>query len=200
MSYHRERIEQFIAGEAKPVDKYGHQPRLYALTRQVGAGLSYDDDIVHAAVWLHDLGVFFGHRPSGLAELERWDSVRYAMTRAPALLKQFGFPVEKIDAVVDAIRTHQPSGQPVAIEGVIVRDADILEQLGAIAILRTVSKVGRDTRFPRFTEAVESLKKAMGTLPAMIRLESTRTMAEPKIAALEAFLGAVAAEDQGALE
>ena len=199
MSY-RERIEQYIAMEAKPVDKYGHQPRLYALTRLVGAGVQYDDDVVHAAVWLHDLGVFLGHRPSDLAELERWDSARYAMERTPALLNKFGFPAAKIDAVVEAIRTHQPSGDPVKIEGVILRDADILEQLGAIAILRTVSKVGRDTRFPRFTEAVANLRKVLAAAPAMIRLDSTRRLASPKIQALKFFLNAVEAEHQGALE
>ncbi|HEY3741578.1 MAG TPA: HD domain-containing protein [Bryobacteraceae bacterium] len=199
MSY-REKIEQYIREEATPVDKYGHQPRLYALTRQVGNGLDYDDDIVHAAVWMHDLGVFYGHRPSDLRELEKWDSVRYAMNRTPAVLADFGFPTSKIDAVVEAIRTHQPSGDPRTVEGIILRDADILEQLGAIAILRTVSKVGRDTRFTRFTEAIANLKKMLVTLPPMIRLDSTRALAQPKIAALEAFLAAVAAEDQGALE
>jgi uncharacterized protein len=199
MNY-REKIERYILEEAKPVDKYGHQPRLYALARMVGAGLSYDDDVVHAAVWLHDLGVFYGHRPADVRELEKWDSVRYAMERTPALLEGFGFPVAKIDAVVEAIRTHQPSGDPVAIEGVILRDADILEQLGAIAVLRTVSKVGRDTRFLRFTDAAASLKRTLETLPGMIRLTSTRVLAEPKINILEAFLRAVGSEDQGALE
>ena len=199
MSY-RERIEAYIRQESLPVDKFGHQPRLYALTRLAGVRLSYDDDVVHAGVWLHDLGVFLGHRPSNLAELERWDSVEYAMSRAPELLASFGFPPAKIDAAVEAIRTHQPGGNPLSMEGILLRDADILEQLGAIAILRTVSKVGRDTRFPRFTEAVANLKKSLATLPAMIRLESTRELAGPKIAALEAFLTAVEAEDQGALE
>jgi uncharacterized protein len=199
MSY-REKIEQYIREEAKPVDKYGHQPRLYALTKLVGVGLDYDDDIVHAAVWLHDLGVFYGHRPADLAALEKWDSVRYAMERAPALLEEFSFPPPKIDAVVEAIRTHQPSGDPQAIEGIILRDADILEQLGAIAILRTVSKVGSDTRFPRFTEAVANLNKTLDTLPKMIRLDSTRELAELKIEILDEFLNAVGEEDQGALE
>ncbi len=198
MSY-RHKIEQYIAAEAKPVDKYGHQPRLYALALLVGDGLSYDDDVVHAAVWLHDLGVFYGHRPADLEELMKWDSVSYAMQRAPELLTGFGFPASKIEAVVEAIRTHQPSFEPLTVEGVILRDADILEQLGAIAILRTVSKVGRDTRFHRFTDAVVNLKKTLETLPAMIRLESTRELAGPKIAALQEFLRAVEAEDQGAL-
>ena len=196
----REAIEAYIREQAKPVDKYGHQPRLYALTRRIGEGLSYDDDILHAAVWLHDLGVFVGHRPEERSALERWDSVQYAMDRTPTMLMEFGFPVEKIAAVVEAIRTHQPGGDPATLEGVILRDADILEQLGAVAVLRTVAKVGRDTRFLRFTEAVANLRKAVETLPQMIRLDSTRALAAPKIAALEAFLAAVAAEDQGVRE
>ena len=199
MNY-REKIEAYIRREALPVDKYGHQPRLYALTKLVGADDTYDDDIVHAAVWLHDLGVFYGHRPTDLDELKAWDSVKYAMERSPALLTEFGFPVEKIDAVVEAIRTHQPSAAPSTTEGIILRDADILEQLGAIAILRTVSKVGRDTRFYRFTEAASNLRMMMETLPVMIKLKTTRELAAPKIAALEAFLSAVEAESYGALE
>lgn len=199
MNY-REKIESYIRREALPVDKYGHQPRLYALTRLVGEGSAYDDDVVHAAVWLHDLGVFYGHRPADLEELKAWDSVKYALERMPALLAEFGFPSDKIDAVVEAIRTHQPSGAPVTIEGVILRDADILEQLGAIAILRTVSKVGRDTRFFRFTEATSNLRMMMGTLPPMIKLKTTRELVAPKLAAMEAFLTAVEAESYGALD
>jgi uncharacterized protein len=65
----RQAIADYIAREARPVDKYGHQPRLYALTREIGKGLPYDDDVVYAAVWLHDLGVFVGHRPEDPAEL-----------------------------------------------------------------------------------------------------------------------------------
>ncbi len=49
---------EHVRHEAKPVDKYGHQPRLYTLTREVGRGHDYDDDVVFAAAWLHDLGVF----------------------------------------------------------------------------------------------------------------------------------------------
>ena len=195
----RDAIRAYIEHEAKPADKFGHQPRLYALALQVGEGLVFDDDILFASVWLHDLGVFVGHRPEDPEALARWDNVAYAMDRAPGLLMDFGFPPGKIPPVLAAILTHQPSAEPAAIEGIILRDADILEQLGAIAILRTVSKVGRDTRFPTFTDAVASLRRALETLPNQIRLETTRLLAAPKIGALEAFLQAVGAESQGAL-
>ena len=108
MSDFRQAIRDYIAREAQPGDKFGHQPRLYALTRQIGAGHDYDDDVVFAAAWLHDIGVFIGHRPEGEDALARWNNVEYAVERAPSLLAAMGFPAEKAGAVVEAIRTHQP--------------------------------------------------------------------------------------------
>jgi uncharacterized protein len=199
MSDFRDAIRDYIAREARPRDKFGHQPRLYALTRQIGAGYDYDDDVVFAAAWLHDIGVFIGHRPEDIEALMRWDNVAYAVERAPELLNAMGFPTGKVDAVVEAIRTHQPAMHPASIEGIIVRDADILEQLGAIGILRSVSKIGRDTRFPTFTTAAESLRKSLAILPPQIRLDTTRALALPKIQALEAFLNSLDEESQPAL-
>jgi uncharacterized protein len=195
----REAIENYIAAEANPREKFGHQPRLYALACRVGEGYEYDDDVVFAAVWLHDLGVFVGHRPEDPVELTRWDNTAYAVRRAPELLRGFNFPEAKIAAVVEAIRTHQPAFDPATIEGMILRDADILEQLGAIAVLRTVCKVGRDTRFSTFTDALNSLRRSLAILPAELRLETARRLAEPKIAVLRAFIESVDAESMGAL-
>lgn len=180
-----------IAEQALPVDKFGHQPRLEALTVVIGAALDYDRDVVCAAAWLHDLGVFLGNRPQDPVELSRWDHVAYACSHAPQILRRAGFPEEKIPAVLDAIRQHQPKDDPATLEATILRDADILEQLGAVGILRTVSKVGRDSRFPRFTDAVAVLRRNLEQLPGQIRLDTTRRLAEPRIAILRAFLVAV---------
>jgi len=186
-----QRIAHCVAAEARPLEKFGHQPRLVALTEAVGAGFTYDRDVVVAAVWLHDLGVFAGHRPEDPEQLARWDHVAYACARTPEILREAGFPEEKIPAVLAVIREHQPKDEPGTIEAAIVRDADILEQLGAVGILRTVSKVGRDTRFPRFTEAVAALRRSVEDLPGRIRLPTARRMAQPRIALLRAFLQAV---------
>jgi uncharacterized protein len=195
----RAAIEEFIRKEAKPIEKYGHQPRLYALTKSIGSGLQYDDDVVFAAAWLHDLGVFIGHRPEDPGELAKWDHVGYACDRAPHILTNAGFPAEKIRAVLTAIREHQPHDNPTSLESTILRDADILEQLGGIGILRTVCKVGRDTRYVTFTDAVKTLQKNLEMLPANICLESTKRLAEPRITALSNFLDAVKAESAGDL-
>ena len=190
----REELAAYIRSQAKPPEKFGHQPRLYALTQKIGSGLHYDDDVVCAAAWLHDLGVFTGHRPEDLDQLKHWDNTKYAMQQSPAILSGAGFPPAKIPAVVEAIRTHQPGFEPATLEGTILRDADILEQLGAIGVLRTSCKVGRDTRFQDFTAVIQSLESALKNLPAKIKLPSARLLAGPRITALADFVSAVHAE------
>ena len=59
----REAIAEYIRSHAKPPDKFSHQPRLYRLARELAQDQPFDDDVVYAAAWLHDLGVFIGHRP-----------------------------------------------------------------------------------------------------------------------------------------
>ncbi len=58
--------------------------------------MSYDDDVVYAAAWLHDLGVFIGHRPEDPEALSRWDNVSYAMKQAPAALPDVGSLRQKL--------------------------------------------------------------------------------------------------------
>jgi uncharacterized protein len=197
MAKYRTAIEDYIRANARPVDKYSHQPRLYGLAVDCAAGAVFDDDVVFAGAWMHDLGVFVGHRPEVLEELVRWDHIAYAVRVVPEVLRQCGFPEEKIPEVLDVIRTHMPQHAPVTIEAILVRDADILEQLGAVGILRTVSKVGRDTRFARFEDALRVLRRNLNELPSQIRLETARKLAQPRIAALQNFLDAAEAEAQG---
>jgi uncharacterized protein len=192
-------LAEYVRSQALPVDKLGHQPRLYALTRLVGQGMDYDDDVVYAAAWLHDLGVFIGHRPEDPEKLSRWDNVHYAMEQAPEVLRRCAFPTTKVAMVVEAIRTHQPHLRPASVEGEVLRDADILEQLGAIGILRVVAKVGRDTRYPTFSDAVATLRGNLEKLPGMLRIETAKALARPRVEMLEAFLQQLETEVHGAL-
>ncbi|MEI6560519.1 MAG: HD domain-containing protein [Verrucomicrobiota bacterium] len=194
---YRSAIAEYVRANARPVDKFSHQPRLYAMAKQLGEGMTFDDDVLYAAVWLHDIGVFIGHRPEDLVALAAWDNVAYAMERAPALLREFGFPEEKIAAVVEVIGEHQPSASPHSTEATLLRDADILEQLGAVCILRTVSKVGRDTRFHTFADAVALLRRSARELPGKLILPQAREQAEPRVRVLLAFLEAAETEAQG---
>ncbi len=194
---YRQAIADYVRAHGQPPDKFSHQPRLYALAKQVAGDQPFDDDVLYAAAWLHDLGVFIGHRPEDPAALANWDNVAYAAKKAPALLQQFGFPAEKIETVVEVIRTHLPSANPASYEGVLLRDADMLEQLGAVGILRAVSKVGRDTRFVRFADVIKVLRRNADQLPAQLQLPAARRLAQPRLKILNAFLEAAQAESGG---
>lgn len=187
----------YIRGEAKPPDKFSHQARLYALAVRLAGSERYDDDVLFAAAWLHDVGVFIGHRPQDTAALAKWDNVAYAVKEAPGLLKNFVFPSEKIAAVLEVIRTHLPSAEPTLFEGILLRDADILEQLGAVGILRTVSKVGRDSRFIYFADALRVLSRNLEQLPAQLKLPSAREAGKERIEILRLFLEAAEKEASG---
>ena len=191
---YREALADYIREQARPPDKFSHQPRLYRLAVELAEGQSFDDDVLYAAAWLHDLGVFIGHRPEDLMALAKWDNVAYAIQEAPAILERFGFPREKTAAVIETIRTHLPSTKPTSFEGTLLRDADILEQLGAITILRIVSKIGRDTRFVRFADALAVLQRNVDHLPNQLILDSAKRRAEPRVTALKTFLNAAATE------
>jgi uncharacterized protein len=184
----------YIRAEAQPKDKFGHQPRLYALAAQIGQGMDYDDEVLFAAAWMHDLGVYIGHRPSTQAELERWNHVPYTIARTRELLAACGFPIQKLDSVCEAIRTHQPWDNPHTVEATILRDADILEQLGAIGALRALAKVGRDTRYPTFSSVLPVLQRAAAELPGKLRLPAAQQLAEPRVEVLRILIAAITSE------
>jgi uncharacterized protein len=190
----RTSVVEYIRAEAQPVDKFGHQPRLYALTQQLAEGQGCDDDVLFAAAWMHDLGVFLGHRPADPAELVRWNHVPYTIARSSELLLGWGFPPEKLEAVAEAIRTHQANDEAQSAEAIVLRDADILEQLGAVGGLRAFVKVGRDTRYRTFSDVVPVLERAAAELPAMLRLPRARALAEGRLATLRALLFALREE------
>ena len=190
----REAVVDYIRAEAQPVDKFGHQPRLYALACRIGEGLAFDDDVLFAAAWMHDLGVFLGHRPSDPDELARWDHVPYTIAAARQLLAGWGFPAEKLDGVAEAIRTHQPQDEPVETEAILLRDADILEQLGAIGALRALVKVGRDSRYPTFTSVLPVLRRAAEELPGRLRTQRAQQLAVARVEHLRMLIFAIEQE------
>src|SRR5204863_3454023 len=99
---YRQAIVGYLRAHAQPPDKFSHQPRLYHLAKRLAETQPFDDDVLYAAAWMHDLGVFIGHRP-GPAALATWDHIAYAVKEVPILLQQFGFPAAKIPAVIEAI-------------------------------------------------------------------------------------------------
>jgi uncharacterized protein len=107
------------------------------------------------------------------------------------LLTGWGFPAEKLEGVVEAIRTHQPQDEPVTCEAILLRDADILEQLGAIGAMRALAKIGRDSRYPTYSSVIPVLRRAVEGLPGMLRTANAQQLAGPRVERLRMLLAGI---------
>jgi uncharacterized protein len=102
---------------------YEHSYRVYHLARKLGEELEYDDDVLHAACFLHDIEMASGHPESSAA-------------KARAILQETGFQPGKIQAVYAAIQQHMPGGEAGETEGMLLHDANLLDSLGAVGMAR----------------------------------------------------------------
>src|SRR5208337_3238266 len=109
-------------------------------------------------------------------------------------------PAKKLAGVGEAIRTHQAKDEPVLMEAVLLHDADILEQLGAIGILRAVAKVGRDTRYETFSSVIPVLRNALEYLPGQLRLGTSKDSAASRVELVRSFISALEEEAASQLQ
>jgi len=102
---------------------FDHCFRVYHFTREIGEELTYDDEVLHAACFLHDIEMSFGH-PRSSAE------------KAEAILRETGFDPDRIPRVVEAIVNHMSDGRPESVEAKLLFDANLLDSIGAVGFAR----------------------------------------------------------------
>ena len=102
---------------------FEHSARVYHLAREIGEGMDYDDDVLHAACFLHNIETPI---PGSGVVAER----------ARVLLSEVGFDVSKIKTVCEAIQEHKPGDHPVGVEAKLLYDASLLDAIGAIGFAR----------------------------------------------------------------
>jgi uncharacterized protein len=107
-----------------------HVQRVYRLALHIAQQEDADHFIVGVAALLHDLGRLTHDETRHHADL--------SVIHARELLTRHQVPPDKQDAILHAIDAHSFSKglQPRTLEARIVRDADRLDSLGAIGILR----------------------------------------------------------------
>ena len=72
-------------------------------------------------------------------QLNQQQHREYSARLASQVLQNVGFPTHKIPAVTLCIMEHdQPDQSPSTVEGKILKDADFLAGMGALAIMRTI--------------------------------------------------------------
>jgi uncharacterized protein len=119
-------VKRKLAGQIAHDYKHADRVRNWAL--QIAKSEGFDRlELVQAAALLHDIG---------LAKAERKAHAQTGAEMAAAFLSERGlFPRSEIEEIADAIRGHNSMGQVGKLASILI-DADILDLLGAVGIMR----------------------------------------------------------------
>jgi uncharacterized protein len=119
----------------------GHFRRVASVASRIAAleQAPVDALVILAAAYFHDIVNLPKNHP------ERKFASRYSAEKATKILAEMDFPNEKLGPVSHAIQAHSFSAQltPETLEAKIIQDADRMEALGALGIMRTFYVSGR---------------------------------------------------------
>ena len=123
-------MQQRYAGFDDPAHGWEHIQRVYRLAVFIAEQENADIFIVSMAALMHDIG----HLSTGTS-LHHAD---LSMSMAGELLVSYGISAATREAILHAIEAHSFSLgiEPRTLEAQVVRDADRLDAIGAIGILR----------------------------------------------------------------
>jgi len=154
-----------------------HTRRLLRLVAIIGNGLQFDQEAVWLAAHLHDWGAY-----PQWAQKDVDHALRSAEV-AEAFLRERGCPEEFSANVVACIRLHHLCGLDRSLESVLLSDADILDFLGVVGVLRDFSKNPKEMR-----KAVDTIKKRRETLPGHLVLDRANESAAERLRQMAALL------------
>lgn len=132
------RLEQHVRGSfdnSDPSHDYEHVKRVVAMAGALAAKEGANLEVVLPAALLHDIVNVPKNSP------DRAKASAQAAEHARGILARFDYSEPEIEAIAVAIVEHSYSRglTPSSVESACVQDADRLEALGALGIMRTVS-------------------------------------------------------------
>ncbi len=171
----------------EPVAGPDHVERMTTWCEKLGPDAGADMEILVSGALLHDIGV----------SVDRKTHYQAGKAKAREILKQTGFPEDKIEAALHVGEAHSRYGgpEPGTTEARVARDADALEYVGAIGIIRAVVRGIHDgsfngdlSEFPAFLRSI--LAKVEGTF----HTEKAEDLARSRVAYMKEFLSRIEKE------
>lgn len=137
----KRKVERMLEGR-DPAHDFHHIMRVYKNAKLIGRREGANMEVLLLAVLLHDIVVY----SKGSAKSSR--SSDDSADLAENILQSCGYSQYKINRISYCIRSHSYSKRlvPASLEGRILQDADRLDALGAIGIVRTFSVGGSEKR------------------------------------------------------
>jgi uncharacterized protein len=162
--------------------RFDHIERVMQNARAIAATLEgVDYEILELAVLLHDVD-----QPAG----KKAEHVELSLQAAEVILKQAGYPDDRIKQVLGVIAEHSSEHvrtiQPSTREAKILFDADKLDGLSAMGIARVFSLFGQMGLAP--IEAIEWYKRKIDIALEHIQTEEGRRLCNARLPYVQQFL------------
>jgi uncharacterized protein len=154
-----------------------HTRRLLRLVDEIGQGMNINGEAIWLAAHLHDWGAYAPWAQKGVEHVVRSGQV------AEEILTERACPEDLQKLVLECIALHHSAGSDRSPEAVLLRDADALDFLGVIGVLRDFSKNPRNLR-----AAYEQVKKRRQSVPPMLHLERAKAMGAERVRQMDALL------------
>ncbi len=163
-----------------------HTRRLLQLIAAIGEGLTYNSDALWLAAHLHDWGGYAPWAQKGV------DHALRSTQGAETFLDERDCTAEMKALVLECIALHHTGGSDRSLESILLRDADCLDFLGVVGVLRDFSKNPRDMR-----KAYEQVRQRRQAVPGLLYLDKAKAMAEERVGHMDRLIKEFEAESFG---
>ena len=187
-------------------EKYGgeyavhHAERLVRLVEMVADGADYDAEAIWLAAHLHDWGTFPQWSRGNINHTKRSKEL------AEEQLRKLKCPAAVMERVLEAIEYHHGGADERCIEAVLLRDADALDGMGAMGVLREFASIPTETSgcytLPAgwgMRGAYERALMRMENNPGMLRLAKSKELGKEKAREMQSILTSLERESFGYL-
>lgn len=159
--------------------EYGlnHTRRLLNIISLISERMNYNKEVLWVSAYLHDWGGYPKWAQSGIDHAIRSKQV------AEDFLNSEGYEKSFINHVLECIEYHHGSNEVRSVESQLLIDADAIDFLGTVGILREFSTKPRELR-----KAVESAKSRMEKNKKVIKFEQSKKIVEQRIKRAERLL------------
>lgn len=163
-----------------------HCTRVYQLSKELSHHLALDDEILYIASMLHDTGRYPAYTRSNVDHPLRSKGV------ASQVLQRMAFSPHKIPIILEAVETHMYYSEPGrSDEAIYLRDADILDNLGNIGLMRLFSLIGHDDCIQTPEDALERARTFAEALPNKVYTKAGRRIAVKRREEMLRFLSGI---------
>jgi HD superfamily phosphodiesterase len=177
-----------------------HARRLVRLVEIIADGSQYDAEAIWLAAHMHDWGTFPKWSRGDVNHSERSREV------AEEQLRKLKCPAAVMERALEAIEYHHGGADERCVEAVLLRDADALDGLGAMGVLREFASIPAEAAGSYTVPAGWGMRGAyeralmrMENNPRMLRLPKSKELGREKAREMQSILSSLERESFGYL-